>query len=295
MKKYSNNPKGQYGNSYGNLSNEEYISFDGDRNIPLFVHMTGITHPDQNYFVKRKNSAYIVLEYIVEGTGVVEYDGITQSVQKGDVILLLPGKNHTDSANKNDPYKKIWINFQSLTFLNLIFDFSLDSQFVWHADEKLLSSFEALLETAENLQNDSRAHAELSKIIYSILTDLTFVETDSVKITEIARAAYVIINSNIHSNLTINSLAERLSCSKAHLINLFKKTYGITPYQYILNKKLAIAKSLLAKSQLNVCEISTQLSFKDEFHFSNVFKQKTGLTPSQYRTSITQKNPHPKN
>ena len=199
MKKYTYIPKSTY-NQYGDVSTEEFVKFEIVRNLHLYIHMVGITHPNPNYFMKRKLSSAIVLEYIVKGKGVVDCEGQSVEVSAGDVVLLLPGKKHIDAPNKEDPYEKIWINFQSVTFLNIIHDFSLDRQFVYHPTNNMRETFENLLKTADEKQDDPFVQNELSKILYSILVDLSMTPAETIETIDIATAAYIIINNNIQNN-----------------------------------------------------------------------------------------------
>jgi AraC-like DNA-binding protein len=63
--------------------------------------------------------------------------------------------------------------------------------------------------------------------------------------------------------------------------------YGITPYTYVLNKKIEFAKKLFVDTSLTVKEVATKLCFSDAYYFPNVFKEKVGCAPSQYRKSHT--------
>ena len=76
--------------------------------------------------------------------------------------------------------------------------------------------------------------------------------------------------------------------SRAHLIRVFKQNKGITPYQFLLNEKIKIAKALLSTTEMSIKSISDKLCFADEHYFSHLFKQKTGLSPLKYKA--TKKN-----
>jgi AraC-like DNA-binding protein len=57
----------------------------------------------------------------------------------------------------------------------------------------------------------------------------------------------------------------------------------VTPYAYVLGKKLELAKKLLDNTNLTVKQISEKLCFSDEYYFSSLFKNKIGVSPSVYR------------
>ena len=91
------------------------------------------------------------------------------------------------------------------------------------------------------------------------------------------------LNTRITEKFHIDELCRHISRSESQTIRIFKSTYGITPYKYVLNKRLELAKSLLNGTSLSVREIAEKLRFADEYYFSNLFKSKVGLTSSGYR------------
>ena len=98
------------------------------------------------------------------------------------------------------------------------------------------------------------------------------------------------LNTKIESDFQIKDLCIFIHKSESQVIKVFKNTYGLTPYKYLLNKKIEHAKNLLRNTNLSVKEISAKLKFTDEYYFSNIFKKKAGLCPSLYRkTSVYDK------
>ena len=58
---------------------------------------------------------------------------------------------------------------------------------------------------------------------------------------------------------------------------------GISPGQFILQKKMETATQLLTSTDLPIASIADSLGFGSQFYFSNFFKKQTGMTPSSYR------------
>ena len=93
----------------------------------------------------------------------------------------------------------------------------------------------------------------------------------------------VYIRKNINQNIKIETLAEIACISRDHLIRLFKKETGVTPIQYISNKKMEKAQLLLVSGNMSIKEIAYMLSYDDLSYFNRLFKKNTGVSPTEYR------------
>lgn len=83
--------------------------------------------------------------------------------------------------------------------------------------------------------------------------------------------------------LKIKDVAE-VACysnlSEFHFFRSFKQAFNISPYQYLLNKKLSIAKTLIEDKDLSLTEVAVKCSFPDLSTFSKAFKRQFGKPPS---------------
>lgn len=82
-------------------------------------------------------------------------------------------------------------------------------------------------------------------------------------------------------NPEIKQVAIESSMSEFHFYRCFKQVTGRTPYQYMLEKRLAHGRELLNEKTMLVSEIATQCGFPDVFTFSKAFKRKYGLSPTK--------------
>jgi AraC-like DNA-binding protein len=71
--------------------------------------------------------------------------------------------------------------------------------------------------------------------------------------------------------------------SKYYLIHLFKEHTGKTPLQYIIQKKIDLAKRLLSTTTLPLYGVAVRLGYEDQNYFSKVFKRTENMTPMEYR------------
>ncbi|WP_336782017.1 AraC family transcriptional regulator [Paenibacillus illinoisensis] len=89
------------------------------------------------------------------------------------------------------------------------------------------------------------------------------------------------IESHYMESISLGELAERSGMSKYHLVRLFTRQKGISPYRYLETIRINQAKRLLEQGTLPL-EVSAQTGFSDQSHFTNFFKKLIGLTPKQY-------------
>ncbi len=91
------------------------------------------------------------------------------------------------------------------------------------------------------------------------------------------------IDKNISGHISVDDLADLLHCSKFYFLREFKKLVGLTPYQYLIDKRLERAKILLTSAQSNIASVGFELGFNDQAHFTRAFKKQFGLTPGQFQ------------
>jgi AraC-like DNA-binding protein/uncharacterized cupin superfamily protein len=90
---------------------------------------------------------------------------------------------------------------------------------------------------------------------------------------------------------SITALAARLNISRSQCSRIFTKVYGISPYQYVMERKRTKAKELLATSNLTIYAIAERLGFGSVNHFSRQFRRWTGMSPSEYRRMPAHQGP----
>ena len=91
------------------------------------------------------------------------------------------------------------------------------------------------------------------------------------------------ISAEFRSPLSLAKIAERYGYSEDYTIRLFKNEFGITPYQYLLKKRLSEAEHLLITSVKSVEEISREVGYNDFSTFYRDFRKRFGMSPTEKR------------
>jgi len=90
------------------------------------------------------------------------------------------------------------------------------------------------------------------------------------------------IEANLTGELRLEEMAENVQMSPYTFGRLFTQTTGLTPHQYVLRARIKEAKRRLREGKSTIADISLQLGFSDQSHFTRVFHKITGVTPRKF-------------
>lgn len=88
------------------------------------------------------------------------------------------------------------------------------------------------------------------------------------------------IDSYYRNALDIQTIAREANISEYHFYRLFKVVYGVSPYQYILRKRLEYGYSILQSQKIHVSDAAIESGFSDVYTFSKAFKRYFRIPPS---------------
>lgn len=87
---------------------------------------------------------------------------------------------------------------------------------------------------------------------------------------------------NMKDEITVGELSSLSGYNVQYFVRLFKKSTGLSPYQYIVNHRLKEAQKLL-RTDISISQIAAMTGFSDIKTFSRCFKQHFSLSPSMFR------------
>jgi len=94
------------------------------------------------------------------------------------------------------------------------------------------------------------------------------------------------VDEHYHEKLSLNDLTEVVYLSPYYLSHLFKAQTGSSPIQYVINRKMEIAKKLLADPNLMVSQVANRVGYASIHYFSRFFTAVTGASPTSFRRTI---------
>ncbi|GIO35837.1 AraC family transcriptional regulator [Paenibacillus antibioticophila] len=95
----------------------------------------------------------------------------------------------------------------------------------------------------------------------------------------------VIVRSEYDQELTLEQIGERLHYNPNYLSNIFKKEFGTTFSDYLMNYRLEMAKKWLVETNMTIREIAERLQYHKPQNFIRSFRKKEHVTPGEYRKS----------
>lgn len=98
------------------------------------------------------------------------------------------------------------------------------------------------------------------------------------------------IHSCYMKEISLNDLASVACMNNAYFLREFKKCFGLSPHQYIIQQRLSTAKKLLQTTALSVAEICFEVGYSDVTSFRKLFKKHLLFTPADYRFNKIKKS-----
>src|SRR5256712_561684 len=92
------------------------------------------------------------------------------------------------------------------------------------------------------------------------------------------------VQDNLHRELRLAELSGLVHMSPYHFARLFRRSAGVSPHRFLVQRRIAQARALLVAQTLPIAEIARSVGFRTPSHFTTTFRRMTGVTPSVYRS-----------
>lgn len=232
-----------------------------------------------------RNLANASFYFIADGSLEFQFKNSSFSADKGDVVFLKKRdiaviKNTTDS-------------YSSLYYIAFNYDEDMPLEISTHFTETPYHHlFKDILDTHRSMAPYSslKINYHFNKLIYSLMMDTLQTKKEYIQNSRINAAAEY-ININYYKNITIEKLCDITGYSPAHLRRLFNSHFGTSPQNYILDKRIDIAKELLIDTpEKSIDEIKDLVGMNSASYFCKLFKEKLGCSPLNFRKMISDEN-----
>lgn len=309
------------------MSNNEFFKvYTTDTTVSLdfpFHISRSVVTSDKQDFVKLVNNEhsheFMQMLYILNGKITNEVNGKTETVKKGELVLIPPFVKH-----RNDYFEGA--DLFTISFMPSIIDSTFDTPFA--IDDSTNFSrlyFVPFIEMGKDPELIKKQHfisAEtlaIKDLFWSIYDEFkTGTDMDKVimhanflkvmalisrhyqrnkeqseqieksphhKHFEKVQESIQYIQDNFKKDLKINELIKRCGISSTYFRMIFKEITGKSFVQYLNELRIYHAIVLIKKTSLNLNEISYEVGFSEFQNFHRTFRKIIGCSPSEYRKS----------
>lgn len=138
---------------------------------------------------------------------------------------------------------------------------------------------EKLMEQLDLYAHNDYTRVECEAVFFEVLSRLYRGEVQMTAGKQIAE----FIEKNYAGDVSLGRLSEEFHFSKNHIINLFRKEYGVTPIEYVKTVRIREAQRLLEATSKNAEVIAQECGFQDYSYFYKLFRAKNRISPVQWR------------
>ncbi|HPR33591.1 MAG TPA: AraC family transcriptional regulator [Prolixibacteraceae bacterium] len=279
---------------------------EDDINWGLFLNVTGISvvepfssypspeHP-KNYYFNWENGRTLnefQVNYITEGSGILETKQGKFRINPGSVLILFPGMWHRYKPDSKTGWTEHYIGFNG-EFTRHLFRqplFTTNNPVIkvgFH--ESLLYEFNQIIQLVKE-ERPGFQHECAGKLVYILGRIVSLSKNSEFANREMERTirrACLYLRDHVHHYTNIEELAAQLHVSYSYFRRMFKKYTGLSPYQYQLGLRIQQSKEMIRNSSKSIKEIAIEMGFESIHYFSRIYKEKEGVSPSQLRKKKT--------
>lgn len=238
---------------------------------------------------------HYLFHHIISGKGFLDAtvaDGSTQhyDLEAGQGFIIYPGQINTYSADQEQPWKYVWLEFDGLRTAKYLSEAGLDAAQPIYRPKSMeqADQLRDIMLYIANHYNASTLHLTgylclfLDELIQSSALRKSPTETQ-------LRDFYVqeaigYMEMNYARELTVEELASVCQLNRSYFSKLFRQKEGCPPQEYLIRLRLSKATDLMVNTKMSINDISIACGYPNQIHFSRAFKQRYGMPPREWRS-----------
>lgn len=268
-----------------------------DKPNPIECHFSdSMDTIDKRYTAHPQYEIFLLLE----GDVTMLINSKRYMIKNGALVLLTSRDLHISMNNAPRTYKRITVMFDphairqfNTEHTNLLDCFSIAAskqRNILYLSAEQIQTVQTLADPILTNGRSDRFGDDIT-VLTSLLSLLIFInrlyrshlpKIAPLPLTPIIREIVDYVDSHIDEELSVQSLCHHFSYSVAYISAQFSKQMGLPLKQFIITKKIALAKQLLAES-LSVTQVYERCGFGDYSNFIRTFKKTVGISPLQWQ------------
>jgi AraC family transcriptional regulator len=250
----------------------------------------GFEQCNPDYLVQREHPDFAAIELVVGGRGSVRLNGAATSLGAG---VFFHYDHRTRLEIRTDPAQPMAKYF--LCFRSSRISARLRSAGFPPAKARRLAMFPEVQHVWEELIREGQHHRATTGRICAALVDVLLLKLEELEgfaspQGTVAEESFLrsksIIETQVAQLATLSDITRAVGVESSHLCRLFRRYQGLSPYQYLLHRKMALAAELLMNPATLVKEVAGRVGFTDPFHFSRCFKKVHRVAPKEFQRSL---------
>ena len=209
-------------------------------------------------------------------------------VHAGHMVLYRPKEPQKYEYYAKDKPEVYWVHFTGNNVTNLLRSYGLtNDKIVFHcgSSSEYQYLFRAMINELQMCQDSYSEMLEmyLKQIFIKLQRHFkSSINTDNSRAAEEIDKAISYFSEHYNEPISIDDYAEQNHVSASWFIRNFRLYAGITPKQFILQKRIYNAEALLQNTQYNINEIAQIVGYDNPLYFSRIFKKATGVSPKRF-------------
>jgi AraC-like DNA-binding protein/mannose-6-phosphate isomerase-like protein (cupin superfamily) len=256
------------------------------RNIFFYLQECGRRNIAGTPWGSRQAHPSFLCAIVLEGAGFLQYEAEQYRLKNGDCFFLDSRRNYHCQNTPEHPLEILWVQFSGSSSEGYYQLFRKQHEAVFHpaAAARITSVMQEII----HINEESLPETEIltSKFITDLLTLLLTVsisaDADSALYTKL-KSIRAYLDQNYTKDIHLDEISKTFDISKYYLTREFKRAYGVTIFQHIIQLRIEYAKRLLRQTDKSVEEISAACGFNDQSYFSKQFKKSENITCLAFR------------
>jgi AraC-like DNA-binding protein len=230
--------------------------------------------------------------FVKSGSGSVSIGEHRYDITCGDLVIYNPNVMHTEKSSSDDPLELYFFAVKNIKLETLPENYLLEEgihEVVATGEQyELFSAYFSNLINESNQEHNQHFSKEMTESITRIVLILTLRllsrNTEKyLKVNDLYLKAKRYIDERYMQITSLDAICQDVFISKYYLAHLFRQYANQTPFQYIIHRKLDMAKRLLSISDMPVQAIAEHVGYNEATYFCKVFKRYERMSPTAYR------------
>ena len=236
---------------------------------------------------------YFEICYVLENKCFLKLEDVLYELTEGEFCIVPPGTRHCEMLEKKGKgYKTVWFNFPGASLTSHIAinknvsNFYTDDYIDIELPPAFLHIVPYIYDRFKSGKNEWILIAKGGMLgLFASVLDLLSVRKEpgmSWNQRLFSKAAQY-IEKNYIMEITLEEIARHMGFSPNYFSSLFKKTAGISIFDYLNKVRVEKAKKLLLSPSYKIKEVSDLVGYSNPYYFSQVFKKLTKTSPEEFR------------